>query len=159
MFSGCTRLASITVDPNNPNYSSESGILYNKEKTELIAWPSASGNITTPAGVTSIGYGAFSGCTGITGITILEGVTTIGEYAFSGYSDNNGNVIRIPINSITIPASVTSIGQYVFSYWNEGQTINIQGYSNEDEANAAWGYGWQYNCGANIRYWNGNAWQ
>ena len=34
--------------------------------------------------VTSIGYQAFSNCSGLTSVTIPNGVTSIGEYAFSG---------------------------------------------------------------------------
>ncbi|MDR1321928.1 MAG: leucine-rich repeat protein [Gracilibacteraceae bacterium] len=58
------------------------------------------------ASVTSIGQYAFSGCSGLTGVTISDGVTGIGESAFSGCSGLAGN--------LTIPASVTGIGPYAF---------------------------------------------
>ena len=101
-FNYCTGLTDITVAANNPNYASEGGILYNKAKTTLIQAPGAiSGNVTIPAGVTSIGNAAFSGCRSLTSITIPASVTSIGNGAFSDCSS---------LTSITIPASVTSIG-------------------------------------------------
>jgi len=82
VFSACTGLAKITVDGKNPDYTSKGGILYNKEKTKLIVYPTASGAVTIPDNVTSIDIGAFFSCTGLTGITIPGSVTSIGEAAF-----------------------------------------------------------------------------
>ena len=61
--------------------------------------------ITIPSSVTSIGNGAFSGCSSLTDITIPSSVTSIGESAFESCTD---------LTSITIPKSVTSIGSNVF---------------------------------------------
>jgi hypothetical protein len=142
-FYGCTSLTAITVAANNPNYASESRILYNKAKTTLIAYPSASGVITIPAGVTSIGAYAFNSCTGLTSVTIPAGVTTIGGSAFMSCRS---------ISSITIPASVTSIGSGAFCFWTSSQTINVQGHANQAAANAAWGTSWRSLCDAVINY-------
>ena len=81
-FAGCERLTSITVDVNNPNYASEEGILYNKAKTTIFAYPSANGNVTISSTVTSVGNFAFDQCTNITNITIPASVTSVGEGAF-----------------------------------------------------------------------------
>ena len=56
-------------------------------------------------GLTSIGYGAFDMCTGLTSITIPNSVTNIGESAFFECSG---------LTSVTIPNSVTSIGDQAF---------------------------------------------
>jgi len=113
-FWGCSGL--ITVDGNNPNYSSEDGVLFNKDKTLLIfCFTFKTGSYTIPSSVTTIGDDAFWGCTGLTGLlTIPSSVATIGKYAFSGCTGFTG--------LLTIPASVTFIGEEAFSY-----CLNITG--------------------------------
>ena len=56
-------------------------------------------------GVTEIGNSAFSGCTGLTSVTIGNGVTSIGSDAFYGCTG---------LTSVTIPDTVTSIGSDAF---------------------------------------------
>ena len=73
-FQSCSSLTNLQVDTNNPNYSSsdDGKILYNKGKTKLIAYPSATGDVTIPDGVTSIGSSAFSGCSSLTSVTFKD---------------------------------------------------------------------------------------
>jgi hypothetical protein len=63
--------------------------------------------VTIPNSVTSIGKAAFARCSGLTGVTIPNGVTSIGESAFGGCSG---------LTSITIGDGVISIGEYAFSF-------------------------------------------
>ena len=63
-------------------------------------------SITIPNSVTSIGGYAFYECTGLTSVTIGNGVTSIGNNAFYNCSG---------LTSVTIPNGVTSIGNYAFS--------------------------------------------
>ncbi len=105
-FWQCSGLTSIVVDASNTGYSSQDGVLYNKAKTVLIQYPGGkSGGFTIPDSVTSIGDGAFGGCTGLTSVTIPDSVTSIGDYAFYHCSG---------LTSVTIPNGVTSIGDYAF---------------------------------------------
>ncbi len=105
-FRDCMGLTSIEVDPNNSNYSSMDGVLYNKDKTNLIAYPGGKrGSFVVPNSVTSISNHAFWHCTGLTEITIPNSVNTIGIYDFYDCSG---------LTSITLPNSVTSIGEGTF---------------------------------------------
>lgn len=62
--------------------------------------------MSIPNSMTSIGEGAFTGCTGLTSVTIPNSVISIGNRAFEGCTG---------LTSVTIPNSVTSIGRDAFS--------------------------------------------
>ena len=108
-FEGCTGLKSINVASDNDCYSGINGVLFNKEKTELIKYPEGKSetSYTIPNSVTSIEDRAFAGCRSLTSITIPDSVTSIGYGTFDGCSG---------LTSITIPDSVTSIGESAFSF-------------------------------------------
>lgn len=86
-FIGCSALESVSVDINNTIYSSdEHGVLFNKDKTRLIWYPTGnlSKSYTIPDSVTDINYGAFENCTNISSIMIPYNVTNIDDRAFRG---------------------------------------------------------------------------
>ena len=89
--------------------------------------------------VTSIGYQAFDGCTGLTSIVIPNSVTYIGGRAFYGCTGLTSIVIPNSVTSIedwtfydcagltsiVIPNSVTSIGRWAFDGCTGLTSINI----------------------------------
>lgn len=107
-FESCKSLAAILVDGDNSVYSNdERGVLFNKDKSELILYPigNTAASYAIPSGVVRIGNASFIDCINLTSLTIPEGVTDIGEYSF--YDCKN-------LASVAIPSSVTSIGECAF---------------------------------------------
>lgn len=119
-------LTEIKVDPENPYFSEKDGVVFSKDGTKLIVFPSGrSGDyqipdgtvsvgdyafyycvnvssITVPGSVRSLGEGAFGNCSSLTKAVLNEGLEEIGEYAFQSSSG---------ICDIIIPASVKSVGK------------------------------------------------
>jgi hypothetical protein len=127
MFYACPNLQIIVADENE-NYSSEDGILYNKDKTELIAYPSANGNLYLSENITTIGEWAFGYCPNLESVVIPESVIDLGQSAFNDCRnlqtvEIRGNISIIKsgtfcncksLQNITIPATVTRIEREAF---------------------------------------------
>ena len=154
-FADCTGLTSITVSGGNKKYDSRNncnGIIETATNTLI----SGCKNTDIPDSVTSIGEGAFRGCTGLTSITIPDSVTDIGISAFEGCTGLTS--ITIPdsvtsiggvafydctgLTSITVPDSVTSIGDGAFAYctgltsvcfMGDAPVVNWQAFQTYDE--------------------------
>ena len=80
-FINCSNLNNINIALNNKNFCDIDGVLYNKEKNNLIRCPQTKENIDIPDSVTNIARKAFYGCTNIANIQIPNEVT-IGNEAF-----------------------------------------------------------------------------
>jgi hypothetical protein len=80
-------MTSISVNPANPSFSSEGGVLFNKAKTILITYPRGlAGPYVVPASVTTIGANAFRFAVGVTSISLPATCTAAGLEAFAGCS-------------------------------------------------------------------------
>ena len=139
-FNFCSNLAAIEVSGQNMNYTTLDGVLFNKEKTELIRCPAAKlgAHYTIPNSVKSIGDSALGGCENLKSITIPDSVTGIAINAFnfcsnlaaievSGQNMNSTAIDGVLLNkektelieypkakkdtNYMVPDSVTSIGK------------------------------------------------
>lgn len=82
-FAECRSLTAIEVAPDHETYISENGVLYNNDKTTIIAYPNAKeGTFTIPETVIAVGGYAFSGAYCLTEVYMYNTVSAISEGAF-----------------------------------------------------------------------------
>jgi uncharacterized repeat protein (TIGR02543 family) len=106
-FASCRKLQVIVVDSNNVNFISKDGVLFNKNITKLIQFPSGKkiNNYHIPNSVHTIGDNAFNTARfdSLTDkLTIPGSIDSIGDYAFSCMSLYMINILR------NIPLSIPS---------------------------------------------------
>jgi len=118
-FLYCSKLKSIKVEARNPAYCSVDGVVFDKEKTQLIIFPGGkNGDYCIPKGVAKIGGFAFGGCPGVSHVTIPDGVTSLETHAFMACTS---------LTNIVIPTSVTDIGPWLFDGCARLKTICFKG--------------------------------
>lgn len=143
-FEACPNLKSITVDKKNKNYSSKSGVFYNKKKTKLITYPGGKTGkkFTTLKTVTKISYEAFVGNDKLRTVKLSKGLKTIEGNAFYG---SRIKKISFPstletigycafsrcdyLDNVTIPTSVTEISREAFADCDGLKSLTIKGNS------------------------------
>ena len=126
-LSGCSTMTEITVDENNKVFCDIDGVLFSKDKTQLVQFPAAKAttyvipegtkvlgrdafymskltNVTLPSTLEELGYDAFGYSTALTELIIPEGVITIGDYILDGCKS---------VTTLRIPSTVTTIGKYM----------------------------------------------
>jgi uncharacterized protein (TIGR02145 family) len=114
-----SRLQSITVAADNADYSSEDGVLFNKDKTILILYPRdrQDSAYVIPNGVTMIEKNAFRLADKLTSVTIPNSVISVKGRAFAHCWN---------LTSITIPGSVKAIGYNAFVRCSNLTSVTIE---------------------------------
>ena len=152
VFTECSSMKSITCDSNNKNYSSEAGVLYNKNKTELIAIPYDITSLKIANTIETIPTRICFENTNIKELVIPESVKIIEEHAFYGCTGiesiifEGAGLERIERgafwnctsvkNDIVFPSTLKFIGDHAFCQAYELKSITIPGSVKEIGADA-----------------------
>lgn len=123
-FSGCYSVESLTMSPGNSKYFGESNCIVEISSldgvpkfTVVVGCRNSNMNaISSATPISAIGYGAFSNCKYITGISIPATVTSIGDFAFQSCES---------LQNLTIPASVQTIGYMAFARCNRLEYVRF----------------------------------
>ena len=119
VFDNCSALTAIHVAEGNTAYSSEDGVLFNKDKTTLIQYPigKTGTTYTVPATVTKIATSAFENCTALAQINLPNSLTIIVYRAFYGCK---------ALTEMTILATVPpTLGEDVFKNVNRDIPVYV----------------------------------
>lgn len=133
-------IETITVDPENPYYTVQGGVLYSKAMDELICYFDKAGktSFAIPDSVMIIWPHAFFGCRQITEIQFPENLRRICSFAFNGCSG---------ITSAVIPDGTLFIEPGAFSGCDALDTLYLPGSLTEITG--------PYNAGVRIVYFGG----
>lgn len=125
---GCKSLENIYIPAENEVYMTEDGVLYNKDKTTLIAYSAKKTNtsFSVPEGVTQIGSYSFMYATNLTEVIFPETLQYIHTDAFS-YSSG--------ITEVILPSSLLQLGQRAFSNCTSLSVIYV------NRVNSVYAYG------------------
>lgn len=95
-FFYCDALSSIEVSPDNQSFTSENGILYDKDQFILMLYPPAKPqtSFAIPSSVTSVSDCALNDCTHLKSVTIPPSVSMVGLVTFQGCTDITFNVFK-----------------------------------------------------------------
>lgn len=95
-FCDCQSLKKITASSGSENFSSVDGVLFSKDKTELVSYPAGKDSIcySVPRGVTKINGWAFFYTVNLRNVNVPVSVTEIGAFAFDMIGTSTIQYIR-----------------------------------------------------------------
>lgn len=124
-FTGCPRLRAFKVAASNPIFSSADGVLYSSLDGRVFVGPGGvlvrcpegkTGTCQIAEGVRILAREAFSGCTGITAITVPDSVGILESRSFAGCS---------LLGEVTLGRGVASVAVDVFTGFPQLRAIHV----------------------------------
>ena len=113
-------LTKYTVAKSNPYFSTKNGILYNKKKTKLIAYPryKTGKSYTIPKSVKTVAEDAFDGCWYLKYIYVNKNNKKYSSINGVLFTKNKKTIVRFPegrrVKYYTVPAKVNKIKKLAF---------------------------------------------
>lgn len=113
-FVGCSN---IHFESNSPYYKVVDGVLYNKDMSKVVCYPSwkAVGHVKLPDSVRTLERGAFSGCDKMMGLD-LHNVNIVNKSCFTNCSS---------LKSLYCSDLITYIGEWAFAYCSSLEEVSI----------------------------------
>ena len=120
-----TTLQSVTVASDNEFLSSQNGVIFNKNKTELLWYPCGKPDTSyaVPASVISLEWCSFDEVAALSSVTLPNGLKRIADYVFCGCPNltmlnlpsslefiGDYSLCRIKVSSIVVPENITELG-------------------------------------------------
>ena len=117
-FDDCSSLINIFVDNENEDYSSIDGVLFNKEQTKLLCYPSGrtATDYAVPYGTIQLGNASFINCMSLQTVSFPTTLSQIGSYTFENC---NG------LTEVSIPQSVTRMFSNSYYHCENLIAINV----------------------------------
>ena len=125
-FRGCSRLEKIIVTENNARYCNKGNCLIDKITQTLIRGCKNS-IIPADGSVISIDNYAFSDCIGLASIEIPDSITSIGLGAFNGCSSLNNITLPFIGESKTASSGYNQVFGYIFDYTTTSSSYSVFG--------------------------------
>ena len=130
-FDGCTGIAAFAVGENNPAFTVENDVLYNKAKTEVVKYPPAKAGDTLAFSetVTAFAPHAFADNQFVSAVSIPDRINSLGAGCFARCKKLKtavcgGGAVDLPdemfkdckvLTKVSIPYGVSRIGERAFS--------------------------------------------
>lgn len=117
-FYSCAALENFVVAEDNPAFCAVDGVLFNKEQTKIVCYPSGNPrtSYTVPQGVTTVGEGAFWFSENLTSLMLPDTLVTIEADGIRGCSG---------LTQIELPKNLRSIGAGAFEKCEKLKSIEI----------------------------------